>query len=52
MRQAILRDGRHTETEAETQIFRDVDGHEESETQKGRTVDRETEDRAAKLRAS
>lgn len=43
MRPAIPREGRHTETEAETLIFRDTDWHRESETQKGRAVDRETE---------
>lgn len=42
MRQAILRDG-NTETEAETQIFRDEDWHKELETQKGRAMSRETE---------
>lgn len=42
MRQAVLRDG-DTETEPETQIIGDTDGRKESETQRGRDVDRERE---------
>lgn len=48
MRQAILRDG-NTETEAETQIFRDEDWHKESDTKGKSHVQRE--DIAAKLSA-